>query len=203
MRSFHSVLVLLLAGAAAACGARDAAEEQQAGAAPAGVVDSALPIPVLLDRFRATLPDTPRMLAGGESSINRLARRLLIAVERNDTATARALILTRSEFAWLYYPETKFTHPPYELGPELVWLTTIGASEKGIGRLFARYGARRLRVSTIACPDSAVAEGVNRVHRGCRVTFSVPDSSAREMQLFGAVLERDGRFKFLSYANDL
>lgn len=195
-------LALTLAVTLGACRGTDA-DQPAAGTPSAGVVDSALPIPELLARFRATVADTPTTLAGGAPSADALARALLIAVSAHDTATVRGLLLSRAEFAWLYYPHTRYTAPPYELGPELVWFTSSAASEKGAGRLLARFGGRPLRFERLVCPDSTDAEGPNVIQRGCVVRFAPGDSAVRELQLFGALLQRDGRYKFLSYANDL
>lgn len=196
------LLAITVAVTAAACTARD---EAPAASAPlaGGVVDSALPIPVLLERFRATIPDTPTVLAGGRESPERLVRDLLAAVTARDSATVRALVMSRAEFGWLYYPHTKFTAPPYELGPELVWIPLIGASEKGAGRLLARYGGTPLRFESLTCAESVSVEGPNEIRGGCRVRFAAGDSAARELRLFSSLLKRDGRYKFLSYANDL
>ncbi|MBX3173361.1 MAG: hypothetical protein KF709_03065 [Gemmatimonadaceae bacterium] len=166
-------------------------------------VDSALPIDTLLARFRATVADTPRRLDGGARDAEALTRALLTALQEQDTAALRQLVLTRSEFAWLYYPHTKFTAPPYELGPELLWFQLQLASEKGATRLVRRYGGSSLRFEALECPDSVSVEGPNRVVTGCRVRFAAADSAARTMRLFGSLLERDGRVKFVTYANDL
>ncbi len=197
-----SLAGLLLAAALGACdrGAAPAADPQTPYA---GVVDSALPIDTLLARFRATIPDTPTTLTGGEPTPERLTRRFLAAISANDTATIRALVLSRAEFAWLYYPHTRYTRRPYELGPELLWIQVGQTSEKGITRLIRRYGGQRLRFEALACPDSSVAEGPNRIAGPCQVTFAVGDSAARSLQLFGSLITRDGRVKFVSYANDL
>lgn len=179
--------------------ARSVPEDRTAGT----VVDSALPIAELLTRFQATLPDSPRTLAGGAEDAERLTRVLFTALATHDTTALRTLIVSRSEFGFLYYPHSQFTRAPYALAPDLVWLTMVSASEKGAGRLLARYGGRQLRFERLVCDDSARTEGPNRVQRGCRVRFAVPDSAPRELQLFGALLTRDGRTKFLSVANDL
>ncbi len=168
-----------------------------------GIVDSALPIDTLLHRFRSTLPDTPTTLLGGESSPERLSRALLTALTANDTARLRALVVSRTEFAWLYYPHTHWIRPPYEMGPDLVWLQVAANSEKGLVRLVRRYGGRSLRFDGLSCADSVLREGPNTIVQGCRVRFAAADSAARELQLFGSLLNRDGRYKFVSYANDL
>lgn len=198
------LLIALAALAVAACDrASQASDAAPAERRPEVHVDSILPIDTLLARFRATLPDTPRTLAGGERSPESITRRLLSALQEQDTATVRRLVLSRAEFAWLYYPHTRFTKPPYEMGPELLWLQMGAASEKGAVRLLRRYGGSRLRFEAIDCPDSVTVEGPNRIRVGCTVRFAAADSAARSLRLFGGLLERDGRYKFVSYANDL
>lgn len=198
----------MLGGALASCERAatpryDARADALADVPAGGVIDSALPVPELLARFRATVSDTPATLGGGETTPERLTRALLAAVAARDTVAVRALTVNRAEFAWLYYPESRYTHPPYELSPDLVWLTTSAASEKGAGRLLERYGGRALRFVAVACLERAEQEGPNSVLRGCRVRFAPGDSAPRELRLFGALLHRDGRYKFLSFANDL
>lgn len=205
MLSLHAraVLLLSIAAVAAAC-ARDGEQAAPAADLPPGyVIDSALPIDTLLARFRATLPDTPTTLAGGESSPERLTQALLGALTAQDTATIRRLVLSRSEFAWLYYPHTRYTKRPYELGPELLWIQVSENSEKGIVRLLRRYGGSSLRFERLACPDSATIEGPNTITGPCQVTFAAADSSARTLQIFGSIIAREGRHKFVSYANEL
>jgi hypothetical protein len=194
-----ATIVVTVAGVGA-CTARDAAP---AADAPAGVIDSALPIPVLLARFRATIADTPTVLTGGATTRDSLVRSLLAAVAAHDTATLRRLVMSKGEFAWLYYPHSKYVARPYELGPELLWIQHISASETGAVRLLERFGGSRIRFEALLCPDSVIVEGPNRITPGCRVRFAVADSAPRTLQLFAGLLARDGRYKFLSYANDL
>lgn len=170
---------------------------------PGYVVDSALPIDTLLARFRRTVADSPSTLVGGEASAERLAREFLRAISSNDTVSIRRLVVNRAEFAWVYYPHTKFTKPPYELGPDLLWFQMNEASEKGIVRALRRYGGSRMRFEALSCPDSVATEGPNRITTGCLLRFAASDSTARTLQMFGSLIERDGRWKFVSYANDL
>lgn len=202
-RSRAALLFLLVAATAAAC-ARDAERTDAVRELPPGaVIDSALPIDTLLARFRATIADTPSALSGGERSPERLTRRFLAALTAHDTATIQGLVLSRAEFAWLYYPHTRYTRRPYELGPELLWIQVSENSEKGIVRMLRRYGGSALRFDALACPDSSVTEGPNTIIGPCRVTFAAADSAARTLQIFGSIIARDGQFKFVSYANEL
>lgn len=192
-----SIVALAILGA---CGSGDRVALDRP---TAGVVDSALPIPVLLARFRAPTPDTLGALRGGAPTPEAAARALLRALEAHDSTAVHALVLDRAEFAWLYYPHSPYISPPYELGPELVWITTHAANEKGAGRLLARFGGRRLRFVALQCADTGTVAGPNRVTPGCVTHFAVADSAPRALRLFSSLLSRDGRHKFLSYANDL
>lgn len=195
--------ILLVAAALAACD-RAATPDATARTEPyIGVIDSTLPIDTLLHRFRGAVADTPTALVGGEATPERLTRALLTALSAQDTATLRRLVISRAEFAWLYYPHTMWTRPPYEMGPDLVWLQVGANSEKGVVRLIRRYGGSRLRFEALLCPDSVNVEGPNRVIPGCTVRFAAADSAPRELRLFGSLLNRDGQYKFVSYANDL
>ena len=207
MRSLHSRTLLLLTFAVAgaiACERGGSGSDTATRDVPPGyVIDSALPIDTLLARFRATIPDTPTTLVGGESSPERLTRALLGAITAQDTATIRRLVLSRAEFAWLYYPHTRYTKRPYELGPELLWIQVSENSEKGIVRLLRRYGGSPMRFDALDCPDSTTVEGPNAITGPCTVTFAAADSAARTLQIFGSIIARDGRVKFVSYSNEL
>lgn len=196
-------LPLLALVVAAALGACDRSATPDTEVAYTGVIDSSLPIDTLLARFRAAIVDTPTALSGGEASPERLARRFVAAIAGNDTATVQRLVINRAEFAWLYYPHTRFTRRPYELGPELLWMQILQNSEKGVTRMIRRYGGQPLRFNTLACPDSAETEGPNTILTGCTVNFAVGDSAARTMRIFGSIIARDGQYKFVGYSNDL
>lgn len=204
MRLFVPLALVAATVVGAACGSGDADSSAEERDLPPGyVIDSALPIDTLLARFRATVADTPQALRGGETSPERLTRRFLAAISARDTATLQRLIISRSEYAWLYYPHSRFTQRPYELYPELLWIQLSSSTESGITRMLHRYGGSSMRLESVVCDDSSVIEGPNEIIRGCRVRFAAADSSARTMRLFGDLLARDGQLKFLSYANDL
>jgi hypothetical protein len=174
-----------------------------AAPAPGTYVDSILPPEEEQRRFREGLAD-PGRLSGGAASRDALVRRFVRAVETGDTAAVRAMMVSRAEFAWLYYPESEFARPPRRTSPALLWFLTMEESEMGIGRLRARRGGRPLGFAGHACDPEPRVQGANRLWRGCRATARDPEGGGTtETRLFGAILERGGHFKFLSYQNDL
>ena len=194
----------------AACGDRSPATDSArtsgssaSGAARPSRVDSILPIEEELRRFRADLSDTARALRGGASTRDALVQRFVAAVETSDTLAIRDMLLTASEFAWLYYPTSINVQPRYELGPGISWFQLQNGSSKGISRLWRRFSGGRLGVTGHACPSAPLAQGDNRLWTDCTVSRVDHSGDTTSVRMFGAIIERDGRYKFLSYANDL
>ena len=153
-----------------------------------------------MERFREGLTPTTG-LSGGASSVSDLTDRLIRALEASDTAAIRSLVLDRAEFAYLYYPHTEYVAPPRAQPPALLWLFISQNSEKGAVRLVRRLAGRPLGYHGVTCPDAPRAEGPNRLWVGCTVSLGEGDA-ASDTHLFGSIIERDGRFKFVSYTND-
>jgi hypothetical protein len=53
------------------------------------------------------------------------------------------------------------------------------------------------------CPDSVDHQGMNRVWSRCVVTRLTSAGDTTRLRMFGAIVGREGRFKFLSLANGL
>ena len=213
MNRIRALSLFLFVSMVSACAAeeptpavqRTAADSQaahiQAVVAAGGVVDSILPIAEHLRRFRAGLPETDA-LRGASASVTALVGRWASAVSRHDTADLNAMVVDRAEFAWLYYPGSKLSQPPYEAPPELLWAQFLINSDDGARRLLKRFGGAALVVKSVSCP-SIETEGQNRLHERCVVRVKAGDVITGPSQLFGTILERDGRFKFVGFANRL
>jgi hypothetical protein len=179
-----------------------AAGPERSSTAPNGraVVDSSLPLDEALQRFRAGLPVASR-LSGGALTRESLVRRFVRAVEQRDTAAVRAMVLSRAEFAYLYYPHSAFTREPHKQMAGLVWLFTQVNSSKGITRVFDRLGDGPLSYRGHRCRARPRRQGPNRLWEDCALQLG-DDPGASEVRLFGSIIERDGQLKFVSYAND-
>jgi hypothetical protein len=170
------------------------------GPASAQVVDSLLPMEEELRRFRADLP-APAALSGGERSRDRLVRRFVTALETRDSAALRAMLITKAEFAHLYFPVSEYTKPPYRQKPSLVWFRMTAVSEQGLSRALARDGGSPLRFQGYRCETTPTRRGPNRLWQGCRLRVG-GGGTVRERRLFGTIIERGGHFKFLTYATE-
>lgn len=169
--------------------------------AHAAVVDSVLPMEVALERFRSGLAE-PERLESGAKDMDTLVRHMVDALATSDTLAFERLAVDRAEFAWLYYPTTTVALPPYELPPALAWFQMQQRSRRGVFRALAAYGGVPLEYVGYRCDATPRVEGENRIWTDCRIELARPGEAPVPVRIFGAVIERDGRFAVLSYDND-
>jgi hypothetical protein len=205
LRTKLNTLCIVAVAALAAAGCDRAAEAgtrpARAVAAPLTKIDSILPPGEALRRFQSALPVVTEF-ADAPRARNRLVSEFITALERADTAALAKLRVSKPEYAFLYFPSSVYSRKPYELPPDIAWLLSDQNSEKGSTRLVRRLSGRDLRFDGYSCGISA-KEHENVFWRDCQVTYVDPASSVRVTRgLFGAIMRRDGRYKFLSYAND-
>jgi hypothetical protein len=173
-------------------------------AQPGYVVDSILPVEEELRRFRAALPgDSAVALVHGSRSREALVQRFVRALAANDTTDLLAMAVGGREFADLYYPESPYTHAPYRQSPALAWSLIQNPSTSGLTRLVRRLGGTPITYVGHVCEPKVAREGHNVRHTGCLVRIVDERGDTVTKRWFGSILERGGRFKFLSYTNQL
>jgi hypothetical protein len=170
-------------------------------AQPGYVVDSIFPIEEEIRRFNAELV-RPDSLVGGARSRAELLRLFEKALARQDTSGLQELLVSRSEFGYFVFPESPYARAPYKTKPAIVWMQLVSDSERGLSRLLARVAHNQVRISNLECLVDADREGRNRYWRNCTVNLRDNTGASRRLQLFGQIVERDGRMKFLSYSTD-
>ena len=170
---------------------------------PGYVVDSILPVDVEIRRFQATLGEQPAGLTGGAVSREALVRAFVRAIEQNDTSALAGLVVDRREFGFLVYPDSPNAMPPYRQSPSIVWLTRSAGTEKSAGRLLQRFAGRSMAYAGFTCPTDAAVQGANTIWSNCVVNRLGAAGDTTRVRLFGAIMERGGRYKFLSLAGGL
>jgi hypothetical protein len=166
-------------------------------------VDSIFPMPVMVARFQTEMRHHPADLAQGSPlSRDELIARFENAVARNDTLSLRSLRLDVEEFAQLYVATSFYSQEPYKQPPSIQWVLTDQASRKGEAGLLKRYGGRTGFMQGYECPNPPVKEGENTVWKDCQAIVAQAPF-ARTTRLFGSIMARNGRFKFVSLANEL
>ena len=130
-------------------------------------------------------------------------RRFVRALEQSDTAALAALVIDRAEFAYLYYPSTPQGRPPYDLSPGLMWFLLRESSQRGMVHALEERGGRPLGYLGVSCDETVSREGENTVAGPCLVRHRQADGTVVQERLFGLIMSRGDRFKFVSLANKL
>ena len=198
--SLLAALALLASGCSREARARSA-DTTSPVVASAGVVDSIFPPEEALRRFREGVPAVSAF-ENAAPSRDSLVRRFVNALERRDTTSLRTIVMTRAEFAHLYFPTSPHARPPAQQPPALVWFLHTQNSVKGVSRALDRFGGKALGFRGYTCASAPRVEGGNTIWDDCLLHIGAGRDTA-SIRLFGGVVERDGRFKLLSYANDL
>ncbi len=194
-----AVAVLVAAGCdrAAEAGGRPL----QATASAPLKIDSILPPGEALRRFQSELPVVTQLDPAARGR-DELVSEFIKALERTDSSALKKLALSKAEYAFLYFPSSVYSRKPYELPPDITWLLNDENSRKGSTRILQRVSGRDLRFGGYTCGTS-VREQENVFWRDCQVRYVDPASSRRvRRKLFGTIMQRGDRYKFLSYAND-
>ena len=177
----------------------DSVQAAMARATPSHI-DSVFPAAEEARRFRREVGDSTDTLRHAAASRDQLVERFRVAVERNDDPALRRLAVDAVEFASLVYLASRNARDPYFLKPQTAWFQLNANSEHDAAVLLRKFGGQPFRIASVTCADTAIVEGKNRLWDGCRVRFAGDTTSAR---VFGRIIERERRFKFLSLANKL
>lgn len=187
-----------------ACRAEEPAVSTTLADTPQVVIDSIFPVEEEIRRFKvARNGASATELKDASETRDALVVRFMKALEARDSADIRAMVLDAAEFIDLYYPTSVHSQPPYKQSPEITWFLLQQNSEKGIKRALERYGGVAPHFEGYTCNSEPKVEQANRFWEQCTVRWAPVPGAPSPMRIFGTIIERDGRFKFVSYANDL
>ena len=193
-----ALIVLVLSVTTSGCRPRPAAADSERE--PSAIVDRSIPIQDALREFQGSVGRVDT-LSHAARDRDALVADFVDALERNDSTRLVQLFISKAEFAWLYFPTSIYTQKQYELTPEIAWLLTVADSEKGFKRLTDRLGGRQLAYAGVDCQRQE-RDGRHMYWRDCFMKYTHPGEGEVLRRLFGSIIGRDGKYKFLSYAND-
>ncbi len=169
---------------------------------PGDRIDSVLSMAEYERRFRVGLVE-PTTLDGGRSSREDLARTVFRAVAGRDTALLASVLVTPAEFSWLVFPVHRYREEPYAIDPAILWMQLQAGSAKGSGRMLERYGGDRIELRELQCErEETTSDTIVTIWAPCVATI-MRNGHRESGRYFGAIVEREGRFKLLSAGNDL
>ena len=173
-------------------------------ATPGYVIDSLLPPEEEARRFRAAYPgDSATAFVGGEVSREALVRRFIRSVAAADTNDLRKMVVKGREFVDIYYPGSPYASGPYHQPVGFAWRMIQDPSVAGFTKLIRRLGGQPLAFVRERCEPNVLHEGRVDRYTGCIVGIVDEQGDSVTKRLFGSIVEYRGRYKFLSYNNDI
>jgi hypothetical protein len=171
-------------------------------ASPGYVIDSVLPVEEEIRRFRAAIGgDAAVELSDASASREKLVSRFVRDLAAADTIDLKRAVISPREFVDLLYPTSPNRRPPYRQSPAFVWMQVAGQSASGLARVVRRRAPQQLAYAGHDCDPKPEVQGKNRLWVRCSVRLVSPAGDTTTQRLFGTIVERAGRFKFVSYAN--
>ena len=111
------------------------------------------------------------------------------------------MLMNAAEYITLYYPESPYTNAPYRQSPGIRWALITNTSMQGASRVWSRHAGLPMGFTGYRCVPNPELLGKNRIWTGCVVDWR-NESGKGSLRLFGPIIERDGEFKFVTYASD-
>jgi hypothetical protein len=84
-----------------------------------------------------------------------------------------------------------------------MWFMLEGNSSRGLERLLLKRSGGSLRYAGHRCEGGPSRQGTNVVWGPCLLLRRLESGDTVAERLFGQIVERNGKYKFVSYANKL
>ncbi len=126
----------------------------------------------------------------------------MAALAQNDVAALRALALSEQEFKEHVWPDLPASRPERNLPFSYVWGDLHQKSEAALARTVGSHGGRRYELAGVRFVGETTKYNTYDVHRKTELTVMDATGAQTPLRLFGAVLEKEGRFKVFSYVVD-
>lgn len=168
---------------------------------PGYVIDSVFTPEENLRRFQIGLTAPPDgRLSGGATSRDELVRRYWELLVTGDTLAMTPLIVTRAEYAYLYFPES--VEGASGMPPAVGWELIVRQSGRGLTRALFQAQQGPATVVRTKCADAPRPMGRNTLSGPCGIVIR-RNGTEETLWIVKSLMERDGVFKMLGLQNDL
>jgi hypothetical protein len=131
-----------------------------------------------------------------------LARAFLRALEREDGAALNTFALTEEQFRHYVWPQLPSSRPERNVSFEFGWGDLHQKSHNALLHTFSKYKGFPFEFLEIRFEDGVTDYETYLVHRDAQVKVRRSDGAEVWLDLFGSVMEHNGRYKLFSYVTD-
>lgn len=144
----------------------------------------------------------PPSLSHAADSPEALARSVLAHLAAQDRAGLERLMLTRDEFEALVWPHLPVSRPETNMPMSFVWNRLRQQSDGRLAQVVAAHGGAPYTFVAIAFTGERSSYGGVSVVRDSVITVRTAAGSVERLELFGSMIEQDGRYKVFSFVTD-
>jgi hypothetical protein len=130
-----------------------------------------------------------------------VAASVLDAIANRDRSKLESLALNEEEFRAHVWPDLPASRPERNLPFSYVWGDLHQKSEIRLAATLNEHGGKRYALERVSFAGST--DYVHyRVHREATLSVRDADGAAKDLMVFGSMLEKDGAWKVFSYVVD-
>ncbi len=177
-----------------ACGFLCCGSQPKPGPEPQGTISAA---------SLAALPGTAMRLQHGSGTVDGLAAEALKALASGDTTALLGLLVSEQEFQKYLYPEFGLHYPAARdtsaQARQFVWEQHSLNAMKALRKAMRELGGRRMELVRVEFREGGRRFDSYTMYEGTEVTVRLENGEVAGLLAFGAIVEMDGVYKFLSY----
>jgi len=136
------------------------------------------------------------------ASIEELAEAVLEGIEAGRGDALWALALTREEFEGVVWPVLPASRAERNTPFDYVWGDLQQKSSSSLRRTLHSHRRRHYELAAVEFHGATRSYGSFQVHRDARLRVVDAEGTRHTLDLFGSIIERDGRFKIFSWVTD-
>ena len=160
--------------------------------------------PITLRPYSEPLPDSvkSRAFAPKMATPDSLAKALVFALAKNDTAQLLALAVNEKEYLNWIWPEEPASDPKFNIPLEFAWGNLYRDSYKGLKGMLKIYGGKNLKFTSFEIKGESLFHQTYVYHRNPVLMVETEAGQTRQIENLGTMVEMNGGYKFLFYKKD-
>ncbi len=155
-----------------------------------------------LSLFLITPCEGKERLINAKSSIEAVANSVLKAVTRKDVKSLETLYLTKDEFKRYIWPEIPWSRPERNMPFDYYWGDLNQKSSWALKRVLVRHGGKKYELIRVYFAKGVREYKNFRLYRDTRLIVRDETGKKKELNIFGSIVELNGKFKILSYIHE-
>ena len=128
-----------------------------------------------------------------------IGRAVVEALNQGDTSGLHQLRVSRKEYVSWMWPEFPASGPPHNYPEDFAWSNLDTKCSRAVRQLIKRYGENNLTFVGLGFAQSTKEYRGFQLLRGTVLTVRNNSGHQKTLKILGSVVEKDGRYKLLSY----